>query len=168
MIAYESSSLRENQKFLDDYIDGISIPCDDFLEEHILNSDIYTIRWQGEAIGFFGKQGSLLTIFFIQHPSFQRANEVFADLKQRFAIAEAFVPTTDLGFLSVALEHYTRIEIQALHFTETDRPVRPPEFARDHFRLATESDVPAVEQLAGDFQDRHAERIGFRGCIIRT
>jgi hypothetical protein len=54
MITYESSSLPDNQIFLEDYIDSISIPYDDFLEEHILNSDIYTIRWQGEPIGFFG------------------------------------------------------------------------------------------------------------------
>jgi GNAT superfamily N-acetyltransferase len=69
------------------------------------------------------------------------------------------VPTTDLGFLSVALEFYTQLEIQALHFSETNAVVRPPEFARDQFRLATEADVRSVEQLASDFLDRYVGRI---------
>ncbi len=166
MITYESSSLTENQKFLEDYVAGISIPYDDFLEDHILNSDIYTIHLDGEPIGFFGQQSSLLTIFYVQPTSFRWAHAVFTDIQQQFAITEAFVPTTDLGFLSVALEHYTRIEIQALHFTETNAVVRPPEFARDQFRLATESEVQAVEQLAGDFLDRYAERIRDRQIYV--
>ncbi len=126
MVTYESSSLAENRQFLDEYVAGISIPYDDFLEEHILNSYIYTIRDEGEPIGFFGKQGSLLTIFFIQYQSFRQAHEVFALIRQQFAVEQAFVPTTDLAFLSVALEYYTRVEIQALHFTETNAVVRPP------------------------------------------
>jgi GNAT superfamily N-acetyltransferase len=77
----------------------------------------------------------------------------------RFDIQEAFVPTTDPGFLSVALEEFASLEIQALHFTETDAVVRPPEFPRDRLRLATENDLQAVEQLAGDFLDRYEERI---------
>ncbi|HTP08283.1 MAG TPA: GNAT family N-acetyltransferase [Anaerolineae bacterium] len=159
MFTYQLSSLIENQKFLADYVAGISIPYDDFLEEYILNSDIYTVHHNGEPIGFFGKQAALLTIFFIQRTSFRWAKAAFADIKQQFVIEQAFVPTTDLGFLSVMLEDFARVEIQALHFTETDAIVRSPEFSRDQLRLATEADVEAVEQLAGDFLDRYAERI---------
>ncbi len=159
MFTYESSTLVGNAKLLKAYIESITIPYDDFLEGYILNSDIYTICSQGAPIGFFGRQGSLLTIFFIQHESFRWAAAALADVKQQFSIEEAFVPTTDVGFLAVALEHYTRLEIQALHFTETDAAVRPPEFGRERLRLATASDLPAIEQLAGDFLDGYAERI---------
>jgi GNAT superfamily N-acetyltransferase len=159
VITYERSSLSDNQLYLDDDVAGIAIPYDDFLEEHILQSAIYSLFYQGEHIGFCGVGEQRVNIFFVRHDRFRLANEIFADVKAQFDIHEAFVPTTDLGFLSVALEQYSRIEIQALHFTETPAVIRPPKFARDHFRLATESDVPAVEQLAGDFLDRYAERI---------
>lgn len=159
MITYEQSSLDENQKLLDEYVNGISIPYDDFLEGYILASDIFTVLSAGEPIGFFGRQDSLLTIFFIRQEDFRQANAVLADVKRRFDIQEAFVPTTDLGFLSAALEEYKRIEIQALHFTETNAAVRPPEFSREHFRLATHDDLPSVEQMAGDFLDKYEERI---------
>ena len=43
MISYKSSSLAENQANLNTYVDGISIPYDDFLEEHIFNSEILSI-----------------------------------------------------------------------------------------------------------------------------
>jgi len=159
MITYESSSLLENKSYLEEYLNGIAIPYDDFLEEHILNSAIFSIFYRGAHIGFFGRQGQLATIFFVQHEFFHTANEVFADIKARFEIHEAFVPTTDLGFMSVAIEQFTAIEIQALHFTETGVVVRPPEFPCDQLRLAAEHDLPAIEHLAGDFLDRYAERI---------
>lgn len=159
MITYENSTLTQNKEYLNSYVDGISIPYDDFLEEHILNSEIVSIFFKGEQIGFFGKQGRLITIFFIKDEYFCKANEVFVDIKMRFGIQEAFVPTTDLGFMSVALEKFAGLETQALHFTETNAVVRPPEFSMDHFRLATENDLQAIEQLAGDFLDRYEERI---------
>ena len=159
MMSYVHSTLSHNKEFLDHYVDGISIPYDDFLEEHILSSEIFSIFFMGEQIGFFGKLGNMVTIFFIKDEYFYRANEVFTDIKMRFNIQEAFVPTTDLGFLSVALEKFASFEIQALHFTETDAVVRPPEFPRDRLRLAIENDLQAVEQLAGDFLDRYEERI---------
>lgn len=159
MFVYHPSSLEQIHTFFEEYIDGISIPYDDFLEGHILESTIYAIDEDGVSIGFFGLLGKMVTIFFISHKYFARANDAFADIKTRFEIKEAFVPTTDIGFLSVALEQYERIEIQAYHFTETDRVVRPPEFSRDHFRLAVAEDLQAIEQLAGDFQDHYPERI---------
>ncbi len=159
MITYESSSLAQNKKYLDDYVMGISIPYDDFLEEQILTAAIFSIIFKGEPIGFFGKQGNMLTIFFLRDEYFYMANEVFAGIKMQFAIREAFVPTTDIGFMSVALEKFASIEIQALHFTETNLVVRPPEFPRDNFRLAAVNDLEAIQQLAGDFLDKYDERI---------
>jgi len=159
VFTYRPSSLDELQTFFNEYLDSISIPYDDFLEGHILDSNIYTIDENGVVIGFFGLLESMVTIFFITHPHFAHANDAFADIKTRFEIKEAFVPTTDIGFLSVALEQYEQIEIQAYHFTETDRIVRPPEFSREHFRLAVADDLQAIEQLAGDFQDHYPERI---------
>ena len=159
MIIYQRSSLVENQVYLDDYVAGIAVPYDDFLEEHIFQSAIYSILYSDEHIGFCGVAEQRASIFFIKPDRFRVANEVFADFKARFNLREAFVPTTDLGFMSVALEQFSDIEIQALHFTETDASVRPPEFPRKQLRLAVESDLAAAERLAGDFLDRYAERI---------
>ena len=159
MITYENSSLVENKKYLDDYVDGIAIPYDDFLEEHILGSSIFSILFDGEHIGFFGKLVNMATIFFIRNESFHKANEIFADIKQRFDIKEAFVPTTDVGFMSVTIEKYAGIEIQAYHFMNIDKVVRPPEFPRDQLRLAVENELDAVVDLAGDFLGQYPERI---------
>jgi len=159
MLTYQSSSLVGNKEYVDDYIESISIPYDDFLEEHILHSAIFSIFLEEKHIGFFGKQEHLLTIFFIPDEYFYKANEVFADILVRFDVREAFVPTTDLGFMSVALEKFESLEIQALHFTEANLVIRPPEFPRECFRLATVNDRGAIEQLAGDFLDKYDQRI---------
>ena len=159
MITYASSSLIENKNHIDEYLDGISIPYDDFLEEHILNSQIFSIFLKREHIGFFGKLENMATTFFIKNEYFHKANEVFADIQMNFNITEAFVPTSDIGFMSVTLEKFASIEIQALHFTETNSFVRSPEFPKENFRLATEHDLREIEQFASDFLDRYNERI---------
>jgi GNAT superfamily N-acetyltransferase len=159
MITYESSSLIENKNHIDEYLDGISIPYDDFLEEHIFNSQIFSIFLDGEHIGFFGKLENMATIFFIKNEYFHMANEVFINIQMNFNITEAFVPTSDIGFMSVALEKFVSIEIQALHFTETNSVIRPPEFPKENFRLATGHDLREIELLARDFLDKNDERI---------
>ena len=159
MVTYEPSTLQENERFLEAYRAKISIPYDDFLEEYILKSEIFSILLQDQPIGFFGKFEHLATIFFIEDASFHLAREIFEEVKQGFSIREAFVPTTDLGFLSVALERYAKLEIQAYHFTATDREIAPPEYSRDHFRAATLNDLPAITAIIGDFWDHCDERI---------
>ena len=72
MISYKSSSLAENQANLNTYVDGISIPYDDFLEEHIFNSEIFSIFYEDRHVGFFGKLGNMATIFFVMEEYFHR------------------------------------------------------------------------------------------------
>lgn len=159
MISYKSSTLAENQTNLNTYVDGIAIPYDDFLEEHIFNSEIYSIFYEDRHVGFFGKLGNMATIFFVVEEYFHKANAIFEDIKKEFEIHEAFVPTTDIGFLSAAMEQYAGIDIQAYHFMEAGREVRPAEFPREKLRLAVADDLDAVKELAGDFLDKYEERI---------
>ena len=49
---------------------------------------------------------------------------------------------------------------------EAERVVRPPEFSREHLRLAKTEDLQAVEQLAGDFLDKYDERIKDRHIYL--
>jgi hypothetical protein len=158
-IQFVPSTLGENDVFLEEYIQHISIPYDDFLEAHILSSKIYTVTLGGQPAGFFGVLDQLLTIFYVTDLYFNQARAVFEKIKAETHVTEAFIPTTDLGALSVALESYKEIQIQALHFTHTKRAVRPAEFGRDQLRLATLADLTSVQALAGDFLEDYEQSI---------
>lgn len=145
--------------YLEEYKKQISIPYDDFLEYFILESTFYFIEIDGQRCGFFGINENLLTILFIDELHFTYGNELFSEIKKRYPIQKAFVPTTDIAALSILLENYKEIKIQALHFTDTNRPVRPPEFGKEFFRPAEMTDLDEIQKIAGDFLEDYAAKI---------
>ena len=91
-------------KLIEEYREAISIPYDDFLEDHILKSQIYILQKCNDEIGFFGIFGKMITILFVRNEYMSLANAIYGLLKERFEIQEAFVPTTDLCGLAVFQE----------------------------------------------------------------
>jgi hypothetical protein len=158
-IVFKRSSLKGNRGLLDEYVEQISIPYDDFLEDKILSSEIYSVLLYEEHIGFCGIQDKTMNIFYIRNVFFEHARSVFSRAKEEMGVTVAFIPTTDIAALSVVLEEYTKIQIQALHFSDTTREVRPARFSRDKFRLAVADDLQEINTLADDFLDDYELKV---------
>ena len=146
-------------KLMEEYRESISIPYDDFLEDHILKSQIYILQKCNDEIGFFGIFGKMITILFVRNEYMSLANAIYVLLKGRFEIQEAFVPTTDLCGLAVFLEHFKSIEVQALHFTDSRKKVRLPEYGREMLSIVTIEDLKEIEKSSGDFIQDLEKRI---------
>jgi hypothetical protein len=158
-IHFIETNLNQCSAFLEQYKQQIAIPYDNFLESYILGSAFYLIEINGQRCGFFGVNENLLTILFIDELHFTFGNQVLAEIKGRYPVKEAFVPTTDLAALSILLEDFKEIKIQALHFSDTAKNVRPAEFGREYFRKAELADLAEIEQIAGDFLEDYAAKI---------
>ena len=158
-ITFFPSSWESNQHHVARYIAGIAVPYDDFLEDFILSSEIYVIHAGGEDIGFFGVHEDFLTILYVEELHFRLANAILEKIIAETGVKEAFVPTTDLAFLSVALEKHSEVKIQALHFMDTKRAVRPAEFGREALRLAARDDLDAITAMAEVFLEEYEEMI---------
>lgn len=159
IIRFSGSTLADNAHLLALYKKQIAIPYDDFLEDWILESKIFSIEVGEEKCGFFGLNGNLLTIFFLDDLHFDQGNRVFQEIKRLHAPKEAFIPTTDLSALAIVLEAYHEINIQALHFLDTLRIVRPAEYGKEYFRLAVRKDLEEIKDIAGDFLEDYEEKI---------
>jgi hypothetical protein len=144
--------------FLEQYKKQITIPYDDFLEAYILGSGFYSIEINRQRCGFFGINRNLLTILYIDELHFSHGNQILAEIKRRYPIQEAFVPTTDIAALSIILENYKEIKIQALHFSDTNRTIRPAEFDKEYFRKAEMADLAEISEIAGDFLEDYAAK----------
>ena len=141
--------------FMDSYRKQISIPYDDFLEDFILESQFYSIEIRSHKCGFFGVNNTRLTILYLDDAYFSKGIKIFEKIKNTHELKDAFIPSTDAPALSIILENYKEIKIQALHFSDTDRPVRPAEFEIEHFRLAQMTDLEEIQELAADFLDNY-------------
>ncbi len=84
---YIKSSLDENREFFEMYIRSLSSRYDDFLEEHILRSDIYSIYFSDAHIGYFGVyENKMLTQFVIPVSEVRHAQTIFTDVLKVFEI----------------------------------------------------------------------------------
>ena len=158
-IHFAESDLDNCSTYLEQYKQQIAIPYDDFLEFFIIESKIFLIEMDHQACGFFGIYQKRLTILYIDDQHFVHGNQILDKIKNRHEIEDAFIPTTDIAALSLVLESYTEIKIQALHFSDTGREVRPAEFGKEYFRLAEMSDLQEIQEIAEDFLDNYAEKI---------
>jgi len=165
-IHFIETDLNRCSALLEQYKKQISIPYDDFLEGYILESEIYSIEINDQRCGFFGINETLLTILFVDESHFNYGNQIFTEIMKSFLIQDAFIPTTDIAALSIVLEHYKEIKIQALHFSDTDRNIRPAEFGKETFRRAEMVDLDEIEKIAGDFLEDYAAKITAKELFV--
>lgn len=152
--------------FIEKYKKQISIPYDDFLEEYIIESQFYSIELGSHKCGFFGINNTRLTIFYIDDIYFSKGTGIFEQIKKTYALRDAFIPTTDIAAISIILENYEEIEIQALHFSDTARSVRPAEFGKEYFRLAKMADLDEIQGFAADFLDNYEQAIETKALYV--
>ena len=158
-IRFRKTDFESNSTFFEKYKDQISIPYDDFLENFILESQLYSIEIGPQKCGFFGVNTKRLTILYIDDTFYFKGIRIFEKIKNTYELKDAFIPTTDIAAISIILEDHKEIKIQALHFSDTTRSVRPAEFGKEYFRLAKMADLDEIKGLALDFLENYEEVI---------
>lgn len=160
MLDFRRSSLTDNGEFFEEYLHSLSGVYDDFLEDHILASQIYSIYIDNVHCGYFGiYERELLTQFFMVRSMLRLGQRVFKEILSQFPIKSAFVPTCDELFLSHALDCHRKVNFQAYFFQATDSPIRLPAYGRDLLQLAVPADIPEIVAITGDFVNNHQAMI---------
>lgn len=165
-IRFLKADIESISVFFEKYKKQISIPYDDFLEEFIIESALYSIEIDSQKCGFFGIDNKRLTILYIDDIYFSKGVRIFEEIKRTYELKDAFIPTTDIAALSIILENYQEIKIQALHFSDSARSVRPPEFGKENFRLATMADLDEIQSFAEDFLDNYEDVIEKKALYV--
>lgn len=160
MYSFERSSLQEQGAFYEAYVQGLSSRYDDFMEHHILESDIYSVLVEGRHSGYFGiYKDDLITQFVMENAAFGHAQGVFGQVLEQFGVRQAFVPTCDNAFLSLCMDRHSKVELQAYFFEDSGRTVRPAEYSRELLVQAKRGDLEEIVAVAGDFLDHYEKRI---------
>lgn len=166
-IHFSESDFDSNSAFVQKYTNQISIPYDDFLEDFIVESQLYSIGIGPQKCGFFGiHNNTRLTILYIDDIYFSKGISIFEKIKSTYMLKDAFIPTTDIASISIILENYQEMKLQALHFSDSGRPVRPAEFEKKYFRLAEMENLDEIQSFAGDFLDDYDALITTRQLYI--
>ncbi|MBW8003271.1 MAG: hypothetical protein FVQ80_14850 [Planctomycetes bacterium] len=151
-------NIETNKYNLED-ISSLSSPIDSFLEDHIIESQFYTICHGEVPIGFFAiHNNKLMTQFFITKDFRNIAQKTFKQIKEAYNLKSAFVPTCDEFFLSHAIDEYKKIQKQAYFFQDRESTNAKKNNSVD-YRLATEQDSEKIKAVSGDFLDNIKDRI---------
>ncbi len=149
---FEKTEITHLESF-DEYLDSLGSPIDNFLEDHILNSDIYRISMDAEETGSFAIYDKyLLTQFYLRNSARKHSQQCLSEILEKTAIKTAFVPTFDQFLLSHVFDYDAKITNQAYFFCEANPDEdlsRTPETLL--FRHATVSDASLIRRIGADF-----------------
>lgn len=144
MYQFESSSFPQCRALFDEYLQT-ACAKDDFWEEHVLGSKVYSILMDGQPIGILGiYNGENLTFFHLPLRFTKHAQPAFDAMLSALSPQYAFVSTFDELFLSLCMDRHTQVEKQAYFFQESGVPVRPCEWDGRLLRLATKEDATDI------------------------
>ena len=150
LYTFSPSGIAESKLFIDAYIASLTGVNDDFWEGHIGNSQIYSIRLSGQAIGLCGVYGQEnLTFFYIEKALLRHAQPAFASMLKTLKPQYAFVPTNDELLMSLCMDRHVKIEMQAYFFNLGCAAVRPPEYERSLLTLASPGDEADILDKEG-------------------
>ena len=114
---FVNCSFEDIEEQVYDYYENNDILVDSFWEDYACESRYYQIIEYESVIGFCGiYKRQLLTMFHIDINKTNLAQQIFTKAKKLEQVKEAFVPTGDELFLSLAMDNYLIIEKQA-YFT---------------------------------------------------
>jgi GNAT superfamily N-acetyltransferase len=157
---YVKSSFEENKDFFASYVKSISGIYDEYLDDHILNSEIYSVYINDQHCGYFGVfNKTMLTQFFIAREYLREAQKIFGEVIENYPIKNAYVPTSDEQFLCLCMDKQTKVNLQAYFFEDSGVKVSEALYPREWLKPAELEDLQEILEMTGDFIDRHEERI---------
>lgn len=152
-ITFQNCAFKEIKEKVSQYYTENHIIVDSFWEEHVLASSSYIILAEGKIIGFFAiHHKQLLTLFNLDIEYVNYAQELFNKAKHYEEVFEAFIPTGDELFLSLALDDFSKIEKQAYFSMDSQREIESYKVNK-HFilTLATVGDIDLIRQYSDNF-----------------
>ena len=129
------------------------IIVDSFWEDHVLESSAYKILAEGKIIGFFAiHHKQLLTLFNLDTEYIHYAQELFNKVKHYEEVFEAFIPTGDELFLSLALDDFSKVEKQAYFSMDSQREVESHKINKGlMLTLANVEDLDLIRKYSDNF-----------------
>jgi hypothetical protein len=152
-IIFENCTFEEIKERVRQYYTENRIIVDSFWEDHVLVSNIYKILVEGKTIGFFAiHQKQLLTLFNVETEYIHYSQELFNRVKHYEEVFEAFIPTGDELFLSLALDDFSKLEKQAYFSVDSKRKIESTKINQDFIlTLAGVEYLELIKQLSDNF-----------------
>lgn len=168
--SFQECGQKEIMTFIEEYVGALSSPIESFLEDHIINSNFYTICLQSNVAGYFAVHGNqLLTQFYLRLSFCDESQRIFQRVLEEQSIQSIFVPTCDELLLSLVLDHDYQIRNQAYFFQDSQSVVPNDKLYRDgEFREAIPEDAEQIVEVSGDFLDKLKKRIKDREIFTFT
>jgi hypothetical protein len=152
-ITFQNCIFEEIKEKVRQYYTENRIIVDSFWEDHVLESNTYKILAEGKSIGFFAiHQKHLITLFNVDTEYIYYSQELFNRVKHYEEVLEAFIPTGDELFLSLALDDFSKLEKQAYFSMDSKREIDSTKINQNFtLTLAEVEYLDLIKQHSDDF-----------------
>jgi predicted acetyltransferase len=146
------STINDLKPLIALHMAGLSYPMDSWLEDRLLESDIYELKLDSRTIGYAGLFQETVQFFYVKKEYFRYAPEALSQFIEEKALERVFIMTQDTLLDGLIAEWDHDIERQACWFSDGGYPVEPdPIMCQAVFRTASAKDIELIRQVAGDF-----------------
>jgi GNAT superfamily N-acetyltransferase len=152
-IIFQNCMFEDIKEKVQKYYIENRIIVDSFWEDHVLESNHYKIVSEGITVGFFAiHHKQLLTLFNLDIEYVHYAQKLFQKVKHYEEVFEAFIPTGDELFLSLALDNFTKLEKQAYFSLDSQREIDSSKIKQGFIlTLAEMKDIDLIKQYSDNF-----------------
>lgn len=148
------SNIKEIDELVKSHIESLSYPMDSWLEDRLLESEIYNLMYESNCIGYAGLIKDTLQFFYVRKDCFRYAPVIFDKIVSEKTIKRVFIMTQDSLLAAIIAEWDYEKEKQACWFTDSGRfEDMDTKVSHAFFRAATEKDTQRIRQISGDFFD---------------
>lgn len=134
-----------------DHLRHLPGPTDSYYERNLQQAAHFLVLADGQVAALAALRDDVLITMFSVAPSWQHLGpEMFDHFRQSTNAREALTPSSDEGFLILALGSQRSVAVQAFAF-ERNRPVPTHAIAPVTLTTATANDADRIREHAGDF-----------------
>lgn len=148
------SSIKDIDGLVKSHVENLSNPIDSWLEDRLLESNIYKLTYKKNNIGYAGLIENTLYFFYVKKEYFRHAPAILEKIVKEKAISRVFIMTQDSLLYTLISEWDFEKEKEACWFTDCGR-IEKIDLKSGHavFRTAIGSDAQRIRQISGDFFD---------------
>lgn len=157
---FKPADWAQNGGFLSEYLKTLAYPMDSYMEDHLEQSEIFSVYASDLHIGFAVKEKETLWFFYLQKPWIRYSQDVFTQFIEEQQIKSVFFQTSDTLLANLVCDWEFEKEKGGYFFIDSGRQERPSGFSRKAtFRLAGEADIALICEETGNFFDNLEKRV---------
>jgi hypothetical protein len=153
-ISFDPTNIDNARYIIDEYLATLAYPLDSYLEDIFLNADLFIIKIDQQASGFFAIQEDTIQFFHINKENYRDGADIFEKIVKNYKIKNVLVNSADPQINALIIEWDYQMERMGCWFSDSGVHInKANKIPNAVFRYADLTDIAMIKDISKDFFD---------------